>query len=888
MPISVPVENHRAKIWNAVSRMTAAQNRLPDLVAAPDAGPVDLSTGQQRLWFLNNMQADYVDSHVYVATEIDGDLNVPALRQAFAEVVRRHQPLRTTFELGPDGPVGVVSRDARGVFRQVDLRGSFPDPPALRDRLSALCRQELRRPFDLACGPLIRATLLRGSDRGYVWLVVAHSIIFDDRSRDILCGELRDLYGAFAAGRASPLADLEIQYGDFTRWRGSCLNEPTVREQLQAWRSKWTTRYPLLDLAGARPAGSQSRACRYSTVLGRDVAAGLKQFCKERGITVNLAVLSALCALLRKYTGQEDILVFSSVSGRRRPELNELIGFFPNFLLLRVEVAEDLSFDDLVSRVVDVTLEAQLHQDLPFEEIIGGIDFVSPRAPARNYEVFYVHQTHEPIRPELTGAATSAWPVDGVRADFDLGISTRESKAGLETTVEYDAEIFDEAWVEQWLTDLAAVLNSMLSDPQRGCGEVTIGSERRRPAASWPAAGDGPTAATRCACAGTINGASTQLQRKLAEICACLIGSEQASIHDDFFEQGGQSLMATRVISRIRDEFQVDLPLHAIFQHSTVAKLAARIETLLHGGPSADADRDAHRSHGQARTAEVTDLSSLGALYCLNYGPNLRAYLGEDSPIVYPDFMFYPSANNPGDERWKRIRAAESIEQLATYYLAELRALRPHGPYSLVAYCGHAVVAYEVARQLQADNEQVPLMVFFDAYWPPWQSAWEWLQHFRRRLRNVTPAKIRAKARRLLGLRASNGAPTQGGAARPLSDEEVSFTRWFALLARRYRMRDGITSRCVMFWSDHSSHKVDFRSEQLRAARRWQALTTQPFESYMLPCDHTKVFERPNISIMSVLLQSCLERVAGQLAERPGDCDQTVSFSQPEPRYRPD
>ena len=314
-------------------------------------GPVPLSFAQQRLLFLYDLNPTSAVYNVPIALRLSGPLLVKALEQTLHEIVRRHEALRTTFATVEGQTVQVVAPSVRVPLPVVDLRNvpAADQKAKIRQRLD----KEICLPFDLARGPVFRATLLWLEEQEYVLLLMMHHIVCDGWSLGLLDREIGTLYEAYAAGKASPLPELSIQYADYSLWQRNWLQGEVLETQLTYWKQQLQGSAATLDLSMGRPQPPvpSFRGAKYPHTLPANLSAALQELCQREGVTLFMALLTAFKVLLLRYTGQEDILVGSPIANRKWSELENLIGFLANTLVLRSDLKGNPTFRDLLGRV---------------------------------------------------------------------------------------------------------------------------------------------------------------------------------------------------------------------------------------------------------------------------------------------------------------------------------------------------------------------------------------------------------------------------------------------------------------------------------------------------------------------------------------------------------
>ncbi|MGH7412374.1 MAG: amino acid adenylation domain-containing protein, partial [Candidatus Methylomirabilis sp.] len=352
------------------ARRTDEGSREPPLIPVPRDGPIPLSFAQQRLWFLDRLEPSNPFYNHTEAVRISGRLRVDALQRALDGIVARHESLRTTFVAMDGSPVQRIAPAKSGTLSVVDLG----DVPRAEREANAelLAAEEARRPFDLARGPLLRATLLRLSEEEHILLLTIHHIVFDGWSKEVFFREMAVLWEAFSTGGPSPLSPLPIQYADFAVWQREWLQGEVLESRLSYWKHRLQGAPSVLELPTdrPRPAVQHYRGARESFELPRTLAEALHELSRREGVTLFMTLLAAFQTLLFRYTGQDDIVVGSPIANRARTETEGLIGFFINTLVLRTDLSGNPTFRELLKRVKEVALGAYAHQDVPFEELM--------------------------------------------------------------------------------------------------------------------------------------------------------------------------------------------------------------------------------------------------------------------------------------------------------------------------------------------------------------------------------------------------------------------------------------------------------------------------------------------------------------------------------------
>ena len=412
------------------------------------------------------------------ALRLSGKLDIQALDRSLAEIVRRHESLRTTISDDAGQPWQVVAPAGDFARAALPLRG----PPAEREaELARLLSEEAHRPFSLGSGPLLRATLFRVTAQEHTLLIVVHHVTFDAWSQTLFLSELAALYAAFSAGRPSPLPDLPLQYADFALWQRRRLAGSLLEEQLAYWR-KQLRGAPPVDLPAdrARPVTATGLGAFERCDLSPAAAAGLRELSRRHGTTLFTALLTAFIVLLHRYTGQEDIVVGVPAADRRRAEFAGLIGCFLNTLALRADLSANPRFSDLLAQVQQVALDAFAHADVPFERVVEALQ--PPHVPGQHplFQVMFAMRAAKPA-PVFPGLTVTVQAVTIERAEFDLTLDvTEEADEGLTAALEYSAERFEPATIRRMAGHLQALLAGIVADPTQRIGELPLLSEGER------------------------------------------------------------------------------------------------------------------------------------------------------------------------------------------------------------------------------------------------------------------------------------------------------------------------------------------------------------------------------------------------------------------------
>ncbi|HEV8580083.1 MAG TPA: amino acid adenylation domain-containing protein [Thermoanaerobaculia bacterium] len=473
----------------------APSDRIPHLPRDTNRFPV--SASQLREWLLDRLLPGAGAYNIPGATRVVGALEIRVLELSLAEIVRRHETLRTTFVEGESEPVQVIAPDLALAVPLADLSGL---PAEVREReVRRVSHEELREPFDLARGPLLRVRLLRLAEREHLVLFTIHHIVSDGWSMGVFFRELATLYLAFSQGRPSPLPELTVQYADFAVWQRRRLEGGGLGELLDYWRRQLAG-VPALEMATDRPRPPVQRfeGAKQPFSLTPELSADLKNLAQRRGVSLFMALLAGFAALLARYSGQEDFAVGTFAGNRNRAELEGLIGFFINSLVLRLRPEGEASFGRLLEQAREVTLGAFAHQDVPFERLLEALHVERDFSRTPLFQVMLVFQNFPTSAIEVSDVRLEPVAVSSDHSDFDLSLWLSESAEGVDGYFSYGVHVFDRSTIVRLSTHLQVLLRGAVGNPEMPLRDLPLLTEpERRELLEWSAGPPGEPAARR-------------------------------------------------------------------------------------------------------------------------------------------------------------------------------------------------------------------------------------------------------------------------------------------------------------------------------------------------------------------------------------------------------
>jgi thioesterase domain-containing protein/acyl carrier protein len=832
---------------------------LPDSVFV-----LPTSLAQRRYWQLDQLLPGNPALNMPLAFRLSGPLERPALESALENLVARHEILRATFDRVGGEVAQIVKAYARVPLAAVDLSAL---PRTERERRTAdLVLEEARRPFRLAAGPLLRATLVRLGETEHVLLVTMHHIVCDGWSNGVLVRELAELYRSAVEGDAPRLAPLPIQFADFANWQEEWLRGATFDEAFATWRGILSGPLPPLELPTDRPRrpGVASPGRLDSVLLDKPLTGALRAFGRQVDATPFMVFFAAFAGLLARWSGQDDILVSSPAANRRHVETEGLIGPFANPLLLRVDVSGAPTLRALVLRVKDLALKAFAFADLPFEKLVEWQETSLGQVPYAPRVMFIVQNAF--MQPVALPKGLTLTPLRSVSpgAAFDLMQSVVERAEGQRLQLEYNPDLFDDETIARVLRDYVALLRAMSSSPDAPLHEVKLESAPR----AKPRSGERPVPVALPA----LVGPRDDVERRLLAIWERVLGTAPIGVRDNYFELGGHSLLAVRIMSEIAEQFGKHLPLAALVEAPTVADLAERL-------------RDETWSGTWSSLVPIQAAGTRRPLYCVHAaGGNVLTYLdlarhlGPDQPVYGLQARGLDGRQPPH----------ESLEAMARDYIKEIVAFQPEGPYALGGTSFGGMIAFEMAQQLAAQGRDVGLLALFDTWGPDYPRYVPGISRTRRRLRSLAERVDlhvgnflvaegpREKARYLVTkfVRVKNNAVKH---TRKSLGRFRAFTE-HAALPKVLRKVEGASREATARYvpKPYPGRITLFRASKQPSGIHpdpelgWGRVARGGVEVYEVPGHHGAIIYEPRVGLLAERLARCLEEAARRAAGDPG------------------
>ena len=674
-------------LWEAIKKVISWQQQAPPLVTV-SRDMLPLSFAQERLWFRQAIEPNMgLAYNIPLGLKIVGELNSFLLEESLREIGQRHEVLRTSFDFKEKNPYQIIHPKNSFELSKINLQ-LYPELEREKKAME-LIKEDIERAFDLTEAPFFRGTLFQLDKSEYILLLTVHHIVVDAWSKGVLFEELATLYEAFSQGKPSPLPELSIQYADYTVWQRQWLKGEFKTELSNYWQEQLGNNLSILKLPYdySKSTVVNSNSGYYKQLLPQKLTQALKNLSRREGVTLFATLLTAFKVLLYRYTEQNDIFVCSPIANRNRKEIKGLIGYFVNLLILRTEFESNCSFKELLAKVRRVASGGYAHQDLPIQEVIN-----SSSTPVS--QVMFALQNTAIHTLELPSLTVENLDLDSGKADFDLYLHLIKQEDTLAAVFKYNSDLWEEASIVKMMAHYQTILGNIVSDVECNLDTLLPLSATEQEELSRKREQNLLASNKK-----TYIPPQNPIELKLAKIWSELLDIESVGVEDNFFEIGGQSLLAVNLFTKIEQEFGKTLPLNSLFQAPTIKQLAQILQEseLLSWSSLVPIQPNGTKPpffciHGQQ--GNVLNLRKLSH------------YLGSDQPFYGLQAKGLDGKETPSN----------SIAEMATRYIQEIRTIQPHGAYFLGGNSMGGTIALEMAQQLEAQGEEVALLVMFDSF----------------------------------------------------------------------------------------------------------------------------------------------------------------------------
>jgi amino acid adenylation domain-containing protein len=577
--------------------------------------------GQQALWFVHEIDPGTSAYNDGEAFRLRGRLDLAVLTAALDRLTARHEPLRTRFTAVDGEPRQVVDAAWGGRVEVVDA-GDVPD----RDRAAAdFAQRGLARPYDLAGGVLFRVEVLRFDDEDHVLVFEVHHTVSDGWSLTILLDEISVLYQAIAEGREAELEPLPVRYRDYAQWQRESAADEVMGQQLAHWLDRLDGVPHAVDALCARKPDVPPVGEFVEVTLSEELTAAVRRASREAGTTPFMTLFAMYQVLLSRVSGADDFIVGVPVLGRSVPEVEPLVGLFVNTLPLRADLRDDPEFGALLGAVRENLLAGFRHQDVPFEQVVRAINPERRAGVAPLVQVIF-QLFDGPFRYDLELPGLTATPLQvlGRHVPFALSLDFFRDGERLVGRLNYDSAVYDAEYARRFADGFVALAEQLLTTPSLRVSQVDVPADLVRSSTV-------DAVASTSEAAGEFVAPRQGVEELVAGLMADVLGVDRLGRHDNFFDLGGHSLPAVKLIARIRGLLGVRVTVQALFDNPTVARFAALVAGLT-GAPRAPitpvaGDGPAPMSFAQQRLWFVQELDRAGTAYNLGETFRLRGPL---------------------------------------------------------------------------------------------------------------------------------------------------------------------------------------------------------------------------------------------------------------------
>ncbi len=666
--------------------------------ASPEVLAMPGSLAQERFWTLSQLDPANPSFHVPLVMQLSGPLSAPLLEKSLQLLIDRHESLRTTFA-EKDGEFLQVIHPAYPIALEV-VSITDASESGRNLHLAAAIQEEIHRPFDLNVLPLFRAVLFKLSDEEHVLIITLHHILADAASAQVVQRELWTAYEMLRSGRQPSLPQLSIQYGDFAVWQRENLDSEAMKAHLDYWLKQLSGDLKVLNFPTDRPPAYRptSKGGVETLLLPETLTRSLKQLAQANGTTLYVVTLACFAAMLSRASEAQDVVIGSPVLNRR-PETEPLIGPFAGPMALRLKLGGDPTLQELIAAARDLTLEALDHAELPFELILRNLTLRTQNDRRPLFQFYFLCQTAFVQSRQVDDLTVTPQPSVSVGTPFEMQLAMIERPEGLRAELEYSADLFSKATIDKWLVYYESLLQSVVSNPGQRLNDLPNPPFKRgyllqdhgilKAAIASETELDRPYVAPR-----------DLVEEMLAQIWESVLGVPSISVHANFFDLGGTSLMILKMVPRINSAFELVLPVPTIFKAPTIELMANIIR-----------QRSTIEKQVVLPLHPVGDRPPLFMVHSYHLYRALPAALGNDQP-------FYGVMELELSDR----HAPYTLKDQVANYVQHIRAVQPKGPYYIAGFCFFGLLAFEVGAQLEALGEEVAFIGLIDTYCPEYWS----------------------------------------------------------------------------------------------------------------------------------------------------------------------
>ncbi len=649
---------------------------------------VPTSHAQRRFWVASQLYPGMPTFNVAVRWRLEGPIHRELMERACNLLTARHEVLRTTIDSDGDEVYQEIRPELACTLEFTDLSAMpVADRQAAAEEIAV---REAQKPFVLSTPPLVRFGLLRLEENLHVLLCTAHHAVCDGLSVGVLADDLGQIYDGLSRGEEPVLAPLELQYADYAIWEQENPRTDLFQEQLQYWRSKLSGYKPFeVETDSPRPKVKTVSGHIVSRVLPRQLTDALAELSREQGCTLFTTCLTGLTALLQRLSNAGEVTLGTQVIGRERAEIESVVGVFTNTLALRIDASGDPTIAELLGRVRNVVAGALENQDIPFDNVVTDLGAANDPARQPFSQIHFIYQRSFVHNRKYEKFALVDMPSRTPGAGFDLNFFMVERPDGWRFSCEFNTDLFRQTTVEWMLQEVEHIFGRLAANMNTQLSQLPI---EARPLLKKEA-----TASPVLVLAPKQKDSSGFSEQAVAKLFQEVLGISSVGVDDSFFDLGGHSILAARLLAKIERKWSVRLSLADLVESPsprTIVQAFSQNSLVV-------SDRVVPLQKGLRDPFFVISQSLVFH--------NVAKALGADR-AVYALRMLAEDAG--------KLEKPYTMQAIAAYYVRLLREVQPTGPYRLAGWCVAAKIAYEVAQQLVALGETVETLVILDTWAP--------------------------------------------------------------------------------------------------------------------------------------------------------------------------
>ncbi|NJK64511.1 MAG: hypothetical protein HC921_19095 [Synechococcaceae cyanobacterium SM2_3_1] len=688
------IARHKPEIlkWLTAVQQTATETPIP---VVSREQPLPLSLGQERLWQLLTLDPSSTIYNVPMAFKVSGPLDITILEQVISEVVRRHEILRTTISLVDGQPVQLIHPPQPWNISTHDLSELLESQVHLE--IQNIVEKARGHRFNLELGPLLLTELIRLPDPDtFILLFVFHHIAIDGWSINLLFSEIQTIYRAVTDSQQPSLPKLPIQYADYSAWQRQWLNETVLEEKITYWQQQLKVPISGLKLPTSKPMSLTQRnqvGSSYPIQISKELTESLRDLSLTQDTTMFIVLFSGLYLLFHYCLDQDDLIICTPGACRNHSLTKNLIGYFNNILPVRIQISENEKLTDFLAQVKSQVLGAFNHQDLPFQQIaeLPGISHV----PLTKVLFTVLPKITQPL--SQSDLSVTQFEVSRASSNFELSLTLAEQPGSIQGAFEYQSSLFDEGMISHLTKGYILILNAIAANPDLQISELR---NRQEEILEWQQQIADMLSVTPSQ--GTYIPPRDDLEAKLVKIWEEIFDYKPIGVQDNFFELGGTSLLALKLAALIKKRLGRPLSLPLLSSAPTIEGLAACWRWGLGIDPRGSKLVPLKPSGDNIPLFMASGLGNHAYVFT-----QMVPYLSPEQPL-YALRPFVDQANQ------KKVITYENMEDVAKACIEDIRLIQPAGPYQVGGYSGGSFVAYEIARQLKLQGEEVKLLLVMD------------------------------------------------------------------------------------------------------------------------------------------------------------------------------